>query len=296
MRAAVSFVTQDLGTAILVGREDRIQQTAAANGIDLKDGIEIINARISTRNAAYTQFLYEKLQRNGYLQRDCQRLINNDRNTFAASMVALGDADAMVTGVTRNYSAALSEIRRVISDKPGHRAIGISIVIARGRTVMVADTAIHEMPTAEELADIAVEAAGAARRLGYTPRVALLAFSTFGNPESERSERVREAVQILDRRRVDFEYDGEMGADVALNPEIMAAYPFCRLSGPANVLVMPAFHSAAIATKMLQELGGSTVIGPLIIGLDRAVQIAPINVRDSDLVNMATLAAFGIGG
>ncbi|MCA4922848.1 MAG: NADP-dependent malic enzyme, partial [Methylobacterium sp.] len=149
---------------------------------------------------------------------------------------------------------------------------------------------------AEELADIAVEAAGAARRLGYTPRVALLAFSTFGNPESERSERVREAVEILDRRRVDFEYDGEMGADVALNPEIMAAYPFCRLSGPANVLVMPAFHSAAIATKMLQELGGSTVIGPLIIGLDRAVQIAPINVRDSDLVNMATLAAFGIGG
>ncbi|MCA3644270.1 MAG: NADP-dependent malic enzyme [Methylobacterium sp.] len=296
MRAAVSFVTQDLGTAILVGREDRIQQTAAQNGIDLKGGIEIINARISTRNAAYTQFLYEKLQRNGYLQRDCQRLINNDRNTFAASMVTLGDADAMVTGVTRNYSAALSEIRRVIADKPGHRAIGVSLVLARGRTVMVADTAIHEMPTAEELADIAVEAAGAARRLGYTPRVALLAFSTFGNPESERSERVREAVEILDRRRVDFEYDGEMGADVALNPEIMAAYPFCRLSGPANVLVMPAFHSAAIATKMLQELGGSTVIGPLIIGLDRAVQIAPINVRDSDLVNMATLAAFGIGG
>ncbi|MBN8533292.1 MAG: NADP-dependent malic enzyme [Rhizobiales bacterium] len=296
IRAAVSFVTQGLGTAILVGREERIQNMAEQAGIDLKDGIEIHNARLSTRNAAYTQFLYERLQRRGYLLRDCQRLINNDRNTFAASMVALGDADAMVTGLTRNYSAALSEIRRVINDKPGHRAIGVSLVLARGRTVLVADTAIHEMPSAEELADIAVEAAGAARRLGYTPRVALLAFSTFGNPEAERSERVREAVQILDRRRVDFEYDGEMGADVALNPEIMAAYPFCRLSGPANVLVMPAYHSAAIATKMLQELGGSTVIGPLIVGLDRPVQIAPINVRDSDLVNMATLAAFGIGG
>jgi malate dehydrogenase (oxaloacetate-decarboxylating)(NADP+) len=296
IRAAVSFVTQGLGTAILVGREERIQNMAEQAGIDLKDSIEIHNARLSTRNAAYTQFLYERLQRRGYLVRDCQRLINNDRNTFAASMVALGDADAMVTGLTRNYSAALSEIRRVINDKPGHRAIGVSLVLARGRTVLVADTAIHEMPSAEELADIAVEAAGAARRLGYTPRVALLAFSTFGNPEAERSERVREAVQILDRRRVDFEYDGEMGADVALNPEIMAAYPFCRLSGPANVLVMPAYHSAAIATKMLQELGGSTVIGPLIVGLDRPVQIAPINVRDSDLVNMATLAAFGIGG
>lgn len=296
IRAAVSFVTQGLGTAILVGREERIQNMAEQAGIDLKDGIEIHNARLSTRNAAYTQFLYERLQRRGYLLRDCQRLINNDRNTFAASMVALGDADAMLTGLTRNYSAALSEIRRVINDKPGHRAIGVSVVLSRGRTVLVADTAIHEMPSAEELADIAVEAAGAARRLGYTPRVALLAFSTFGNPEAERSERVREAVQILDRRRVDFEYDGEMGADVALNPEIMAAYPFCRLSGPANVLVMPAYHSAAIATKMLQELGGSTVIGPLIVGLDRPVQIAPINVRDSDLVNMATLAAFGIGG
>ncbi|CAN1485103.1 SfcA Malic enzyme [Rhabdaerophilaceae bacterium] len=296
IRAAVSFVTQGLGRAVLVGREERINQTALAAGIDLKDGIEIHNARLSTRNGAYTQFLYEQLQRQGYLLRDCQRLINTDRNTFAASMVALGDADAMVTGVTRNYSAALSEIRRVIKDKPGHRAIGVSVVLARGRTVLVADTAIHEMPGAEELADIAIEAAGAARRLGYTPRVALLAFSTFGNPEAERSERVREAVSILNTRRVDFEYDGEMGADVALNPEIMAAYPFCRLSGPANVLVMPAFHSAAIATKMLQELGGSTVIGPLLVGLDRPVQIAPINVRDSDLVNMATLAAFGIGG
>jgi len=296
IRAAVSFASQGLGIPVLVGREERVQAAAKAAGIDLRDGVEVHNARLSTRNASYAQFLYERLQREGYLFRDCQRLINNDRNAFAASMVALGDADAMITGVTRNYSAALADIRRVINDKPGHCAIGISLVLARGRTVLVADTAIHEMPDAEELAGIAIEAAGAARRLGYKPRVALLAFSTFGNPSSERSERVREAVKLLDHRRVDFEYDGEMGADVALNPEIMAAYPFCRLSGPANVLVMPAFHSAAIATKMLQELGGSTVIGPLLLGLDRAVQIVPIGARDSDIVNMATLAAFGVGG
>ncbi|MCZ8182751.1 MAG: NADP-dependent malic enzyme [Beijerinckiaceae bacterium] len=296
IRAAVSFVTQGLGTAVLVGREERVKAAAESAGIELKPGIEIHNARVSTRNSSYAQFLYERLQREGYLFRDCQRLINNDRNHFAASMVALGDADAMITGVTRNYSAALADIRKVIDVKPGHTAIGMSLVLARGRTVVVADTAVHEMPTAEELAGIAIEAAGAARRLGYQPRVALLAFSTFGNPGAERSERVREAVKLLDRQRVDFEYDGEMGADVALNPEIMSAYPFCRLSGPANVLVMPAFHSAAIATKMLQELGGSTVIGPLLVGFDRAVQIVPINAKDSDLVNMATLAAFGVGG
>ncbi|MCZ8187124.1 MAG: NADP-dependent malic enzyme [Beijerinckiaceae bacterium] len=296
IRAAVSFVTQGLGHAVLVGREERVKAAAESAGIELKPGIEIHNARMSTRNSSYAQFLYERLQREGYLFRDCQRLINNDRNHFAASMVALGDADAMITGVTRNYSAALADIRKVIDVKPGHTAIGMSLVLARGRTVVVADTAVHEMPTAEELAGIAIEAAGAARRLGYQPRVALLAFSTFGNPGAERSERVREAVKLLDRQRVDFEYDGEMGADVALNPEIMSAYPFCRLSGPANVLVMPAFHSAAIATKMLQELGGSTVIGPLLVGFDRAVQIVPINAKDSDLVNMATLAAFGVGG
>jgi malate dehydrogenase (oxaloacetate-decarboxylating)(NADP+) len=296
IRAAVSYVTQGLGIAILVGREERVRDAAAAAGIELKQGVEIHNARLSTRNTSYAEFLYERLQREGYLFRDCQRLINNDRNHFAASMIALGDADAMITGVTRNYSAAMTDIRKVIDVKPGHRAIGMSLVLSRGRTVVVADTAVHDMPNAEELAGIATEAAGAARRLGYQPRVALLSFSTFGNPTSERSEKIREAVKLLDQRRVDFEYDGEMGADVALNPEIMANYPFCRLSGPANVLVMPAYHSAAIATKMLQELGGSTVIGPLLVGLDRAVQIVPMSAKDSDIVNMATLAAYGVGG
>ena len=280
IRAAYSFVTQGLGTAILVGREDRVRETAHQTGLDLGEkGIEIHNARLSQRNALYAQFLYERLQRRGFLFRDCQRMINQDRNTFAAAMVAQGDADAMVTGVTRNFSIALEDVRRVIDDKPGHRVIGVSLVLARGRPVVVADTAITEMPDAEDLAQIAVEAAGVARRLGYEPRVALLAFSNFGHPPGERTLRVQEAVRILDEKRVDFEYDGEMNADVALNRELMAAYPFCRLSDVANVLVMPAFHSAAISTKMLQELGGATVIGPLIVGLEKPVQIVNLGAR-----------------
>ena len=172
--------------------------------------------------------------------------------------------------------------------------IGVSIVISRDRTVLVADTAITEMPTARQLSEIAIEAAGVGRRLGYEPRVALLAFSTFGHPPGERSLKVREAVRILDGRRVDFEYDGEMAADVALNPAAMALYPFCRLTGPANVLVMPAIHSASISTKLLQEIGGATVIGPLLVGLEKSVQICPIGAKMSDIVNMAAMAAYDI--
>lgn len=298
IRAAISFVNQGLGKAILVGREERILETAAQAGIDIegREGIEIHNARLSSRNSTYAQFLYERLQRKGFLFRDCQRLINQDRNHFAASMVALGDADAMVTGATRNYSTALADVRHVIDAKPGHRVIGVSLCLARGHNVLVADTAIHEMPSAQEIAEIAIETAGVARRLGYEPRVALLSFSTFGHPRAERAEKIQEAVQILDDMRVDFEYDGEMSADVALSRDVMAQYPFCRLTGPANVLVMPAFHSASISTKMLQELGGAMVMGPLIVGLDKPVQIVSLGATDNDIVNMAALAAYNIGG
>jgi malate dehydrogenase (oxaloacetate-decarboxylating)(NADP+) len=298
IRAAISFVNQGLGTAILVGREDRVRETAEGAGIDLegREGVEIHNARLSHRNSVYAQFLYERLQRRGFLFRDCQRMINQDRNHFAASMVALGDADAMVTGVTRNYSTALNDVRHVIDAKPGHRVIGLSLCLARGRTVLVADTAITEMPGGQDLAEIAIEAAGVARRLGHEPRVALLAFSTFGQPPGERAEKVQAAVRILDTMRVDFEYDGDIAADVALNRELMAQYPFCRLTGPANVLVMPAFHSASISTKMLEALGGATVLGPLIVGLDKPIQIVSLGSTDADLVNMAALAGFNIGG
>ncbi|WP_431190533.1 NADP-dependent malic enzyme [Bauldia litoralis] len=296
IRAAASFVHNRLGTAILIGREDIVRGTAERAGIDISDGIEIYNARVSRRNADYADYLYSRLQRRGFLFRDCQRLANTDRNAFGACMVALGDADAMVSGVTRNYATVLDDVRQAIDPKPGHRIIGVSIVLARGRTLLVADTALHEMPSAEELAEIAEEAAGVSRRLGYEPRVAFLAYSTFGQPEGERARKVRDAVRILDGKRVDFEYDGEMAADVALSQSAMAPYPFCRLSGPANVLVMPAWHSASISTKLLQELGGSTVIGPLLVGFDKPVQIVPLGARDSDIVNMAALAAFKLGG
>ncbi|MBJ6132439.1 NADP-dependent malic enzyme [Ochrobactrum sp. Q0168] len=293
MRAAVSYVNQGLGTAILVGRDERIKDTAKAAGMDIeRPGIEIINARLSSRNSAYADYLYEKLQRKGYLTRDCHRLINNDRNHFAACMVALGDADGMVTGVTRNYATGLDDVRRVVDSKPGHRVVGVSIALCRGRTVFIADTAVHEKPTADELADIAVEAAGMARRMGYVPRVALPAFSTFGHMGGETSARIQEAVRILHTRHVDFEFDGEMSADVALNPKLMEQYPFIRLSGPANVIVTPDNHSASIAADMLQELGGATIIGPLLVGLDKPAQIVSIGAKDSDIVNMAAIAAY----
>src|SRR6516164_5566607 len=296
IRAAASFVHQGLGTAFLVGREDRVRATAAALGVELGGGIEMINAALSKRNDVYANYLYERLQRKGFLQRDCHRLVNQDRNHFAACMVALGDADAMVTGVTRNFSVALDDVRRVIDAKPGHRVIGVSLVLARGRMVLVADTAVTELPDAEVLAEIAIEAASVARQLGYEPRLALLAFSTFGHPPGERAAHVQAAVRILDQRRVDFEYDGDMAADVALNMELREVYPFCRLSGPANVLIMPAFHSASISTKLLEVLGGATVIGPILVGLDRPVQIVPLSANDTQLANMAALAAFNVSG
>ncbi|WP_420334808.1 NADP-dependent malic enzyme [Roseibium sp.] len=295
IRAAAAFAAQGLGEAILIGREDEIASMAHQAGVDIdRPGISVQNARLSDRNADYAQYLYGRLQRRGYLLRDCQRMVNNDRNYWGAIMVARGDADAMVTGLTRNYSVALDTVKATIDPKPGHRVIGVSLALVRGRNVVIADTAVIDMPNSEELADIAEEAAHVARKLGYEPRVAMLAYSTFGHPRGERSEKVIEAVKILDRRRVDFEYDGDMAADVALNMDRMAAYPFCRLSGPANVLVMPAFHSASISTKMLQELGGATVIGPLLTGFDKSIQILPIGAKDSDIVNMAAIAAYNV--
>jgi malate dehydrogenase (oxaloacetate-decarboxylating)(NADP+) len=294
IRAANSFAAAGLGHAILIGRESEIEKTLAAHGLELHEHVEIHNARVSDRNIDYANYLYDRLQRNGFLFRDCQRMANQDRNVFAACMVALGDADAVVTGLTRNFSVALDNVRRAIDNRPGHRPIGVSIVLVRGRTVFIADTSINELPTAEELADIAQEAAGVARRFGYEPRVAFLSYSTFGYPRGERAEYVRNAVAVLDRRNVDFEYDGEMAADVALSKEAMALYPFCRLGGPANVLVMPAAHSASISTRMLQQLGGVTVVGPLLTGLDKPVQIASMSATASDIVNLAAIASYDI--
>ena len=257
-------------------------------------GLEIINPQEAPNAPRYADRLYTRLQRRGVLHRDCTRMVARDRNIFAASMVEAGDADTMLTGYTRNYSVALSDIRQVLGTQRGQRVIGVSMILSRGRTVFVADTNVHDMPTSVECADIAQMAAGVARRMGFEPRVAMLAYSTFGYPTGERSEVQREAVRILESRDVDFEFDGEMAADVALDPAAMALYPFCRLKGPANVLVMPAIHSASISTKMLQQIGGATVIGPLLVGLEKPVQICPIGAKMSDIVNMAALAAYDI--
>ena len=295
-RAANVFLKQGLGTPILIGREERVEAAFTNAGVKLGDRFERHNARISNRADEYADFLYGRLQRKGYLRRDCQRLVQTDRNVFGACMVALGHADAIVTGVTRNWTNAYENVRHVLDAKPGRRVMGITMIISNGRPVLVADTSVTDMPTAVDLADIAVEAAKVARRLGYEPKVAMLAYSTFGHPRGERSDRVREAVEILDQRRVDFEYDGDMGADVALNLEARKLYPFCRLSAEANVLIMPAFHSASIATKMLKELGGATVIGPMLVGLSHSAQIVSLGAKDSDIVNMAALAGFDISG
>jgi malate dehydrogenase (oxaloacetate-decarboxylating)(NADP+) len=294
IRAANSYASAGLGSAILIGREEVIAATLKASGIELNEHVEILNARLSDRNVDYANYLYGRLQRDGMLYRDCQRLANQDRNVFGACMVALGDADAMVTGLTRNYSLALDNIRRAIDVRKGHRPIGVSMALVRGRTVFIADTSVHELPTAQELADIAQEAAGVARKFGYEPRVALLSYSTFGYPKGERAAYVKEAVEILAERGVDFEFDGEMAADVALSREAMALFPFCRLTGPANVLVMPAAHSASISTKMLQQLGGVTVIGPLLTGIAGSVQIASMSATTNDIVNLAAIAAFDL--
>lgn len=292
IRAALVYHSSGYGTPILVGREDRIRDTMKQMGLASPEGLEIHNARLSHQNQRYTDFLYKRLQRKGALYRDCQRMVNQNRNVFAACMVACGDADAVVTGTTRSYAASLEDITHAIDAKPGCRAFGLTVLLTRGKTVFVADTTVHELPSPEELADIAVQAAAKARQMGQEPRVALLSFSNFGNPMRERAQRVRDAVALLDKRKVEFEYDGEMGADVALNHTLMRQlYPFCRLSGAANVLIMPALHTANVSAKLLTQLGGGTVIGPLLTGLTHSAQIVELGATVSDLVNMAALAA-----
>jgi malate dehydrogenase (oxaloacetate-decarboxylating)(NADP+) len=219
-------------------------------------------------------------------------MVNQNRNTFAACMVALGDADAVVTGLTRSFAVCFEEIAAVLPPKDGETAMGLTTIVARDRTVLMADTHVHEVPTSEELADIACSAANAAKRMGYEPKVALLSYSNFGNPNWDSAERVRSAVRILDSRKVDFEYDGDMTADVALDDELRKRlYPFARLSGPANVLVMPALQSANISAKLLKTLGGANVIGPSLMGLAKSAQIVPMGATVSEIVNLAALAA-----
>ena len=293
IRAALAFRADGLGHPILIGREDVVADALRNLGHESTLGLEIHNARLSDHNARYREYLYARLQRQGYLERDCQRMVNQDRNVFSACMVALGDADAMVTGLTRSFRVSFDGVTRAIGPaNDGSRVIGVTGILSRDHTVIIADTLVHEVPTPDELAEIAVQAAGAARSLGLEPRVAFLSYSTFGNPAMPATERVSQAVALLDKRSVDFEYEGDMSADVALDHDLMKRlYPFARLSGPANVLVMPALHSANISAKLLQKMAGGTVIGPMLLGLEKPVQVVQMGASVGEVVNMAALAA-----
>jgi malate dehydrogenase (oxaloacetate-decarboxylating)(NADP+) len=293
LRAAAAFREGGYGTPVLVGRDD-VHDRLRALGVKDVESYEVHNSRTSTLVPQMVDFLYKRLQRRGYLRRDCERMINQDRNIFGAVLLQLGEADAMITGVTRTYAQTMREVRKVIDVEAGRTAFGIHVMVGQTHTVFMADTTINERPTAEELADIAEQTVAVARRMGHEPRVAFLSYSTFGNPEGRWLENLRAAVDVLDRRQVSFEYEGEMAPDVALNPRQLANYPFARLSGPANVLIMPGLQSANISAKLLRELGGDAVIGPMLVGLEKPVQIAPMTSTASELVTLAVLAAGGI--
>ena len=293
LRAAIAFKDGGSGTPVLVGRED-VYDRLKALGVSDPESYELHNSRNSPLVPAMVEFLYKRLQRRGYLRRDVERMINQDRNIFGAVLLQLGEADAMITGITRTYAHTMREVRRVIDPEPGRTPFGIHLMVGQSHTVFMADTTINERPSAEELADIAEQTALVARRMGHEPRVAFLSYSTFGNPEGRWLENLRDAVKVLDERKVGFEYEGEMAPDVALNPKQLANYPFARLSGPANVLIMPGLQSANISAKLLRELGGDSVIGPMLVGMEKSVQIAPMTSTASELVTLAVLAAGGI--
>ena len=293
IRAAMAFRNAGYGEPILVGREHRIRETIEKLGLEGAEDIPVTNAKVSDHNEQYIDFLYKKLQREGALRRDCQRMVNLDRNVFGACMVLKGHADAMVTGVTRSFQPSFDQVTRVISPRKGKDFLATSMIVSRGRTVFIGDVSVHERPNSEQIADIAEAIAGKARQMGHTPRVAILSFTNFGSPQSDITAEARRAIEILDKRKPDFEYDGEMSADVALDYELMKSrYPFCRLSGPANILVMPGLHSANIAFELIQNLTEGSVIGPIMLGAEKPFQVVQMGASVNDLVQAAALAAY----
>jgi malate dehydrogenase (oxaloacetate-decarboxylating)(NADP+) len=294
LRAAIAFRDGGYGIPVLVGRED-VYDRLKALGVDDPHSFEVYNSRNYPGVPELAERLYNRLQRRGYLQREIERTVNQDRNTFAALLLEAGEADVMITGVTRTFAQNLRQILRVLDPKPGVTPFGIHIMVGQSYTVFIADTTVTERPSAEQLVEIAIQTAGVARRMGQEPRVAFLSYSFFGNPEGTYLERIRDAVKLMDQRDdVDFEYEGEMPPDVALNPQLHRVYPFSRLTGPANVLVMPGLQTANISAKLLRELGGDAVIGPVLVGMKQQIQVAPMTATASDLVTLAVLGAGGI--
>ncbi len=296
LRAAIQFKDFGYGTPVLVGRTQGVLDLLTELGVSDPDAYEIHNSAVSPLVPEMVTYLYEKLKRRGYMERDVKRMVNQDRNVFASLLIALGHGDAMITGMTRTFAQSMKEVRKVLEPKAGHLPFGIHLMVAKNYTVFLADTTVNERPSAEDLAHIAKETAAVARRMGHEPRVAFLSYSTFGNPYGRWLDTVRGAVAILDAEDPGFEYEGEMAPDAALNPKVMAKYPFCRLSGPANVLIMPGLQSANISAKLLRELAGNAVIGPMLIGMEKPVQIAAMTSIAPDILTLAVLAAAGIVG
>jgi malate dehydrogenase (oxaloacetate-decarboxylating)(NADP+) len=294
LRAAIQFREGGYGTPVLVGRQE-VYDRLRALGVQDAESFEVHNSVNSPLVPRMVDMLYSRLQRRGYLRRDCERMVNRERNVFGALLIEMGEADAMITGTTRTYSQTMRELNLVIGKKEGRTPFGVHVLVGQSHTVFMADTTVNERPTAEELAEIAISTARVARRMGHEPRVAFLSYSTFGNPWGNWLDPIRGAVAILDARDdIDFEYEGEMAPDVALNPRVAANYPFSRLSGPANVLVMPGLQSANLSSKLLRELGGDSVIGPMLVGMDHPVQVATMGANASELLTLAVLAAGGI--
>jgi len=296
LRAAIQYRDFGYGTPVLVGRTQAVRDKLAELGVEHPGAFEIQNSADSSLVPQMVDYLYKRLQRRGYTERDVRRMVNQDRNTFASLLLALGHGDAMITGVTRTFAQSMREIARVLDPKPGQIPFGIHLMIGKNYTVFLADTTINERPSAAELAHIARETAAVARRLGHEPRVAFLSYSTFGNPPGKWLENIRDAVQILDAEEPGFEYEGEMAPDAALNERVMELYPFMRLTGPANVLVMPGLQSANLSAKLLRELAGNATIGPMLIGMDKPVQIAAMTSSAPDVLTLAVLAAAGVVG
>ena len=291
LRAAIAFREAGYGTPVLVGREE-VYDLLKELGVDDPKSYEVLNSRNSPLVGRAVDYIYAKHQRHGLLRREVERMVNQDRNYFAAAMLALGEADAMITGTTRPFSQSLRQVRQVIDDEKDAVPFGINLIVSGNRTVLIADTAVTERPDARQFAAIAMRSAGFARRMGLEPRIAFISYTTFGNPPGSHIEELRDAVKLLDSINTDFEYEGEMGPDVALNYEMQRRYyPFSRLSGPANVLVMPGLQSASLSSKLIKKLGGESVLGPFILGLELPVQIAPMTASASDLVTLAVLAA-----
>ena len=296
LKAAIAFKNSNLGTPIIVAKEKVVKERLKEIGYGENFDIEIVNSTKKDKREKYVNFLFKKLQREeGLLERDCDRMVRNDRVIWGSCMVACGDADAMVTGNTRRYAQSLLKIKKVVEPRPGEIMFGLNMVVNKGKTVFIGDTSVHEYPTSEQLAEIAISAARVVRLFGFDPKVAFLSHSTFGQPLTSRTKHIRDAVEILKNKEVDFKFDGDMQPDVALNNEYADLYPFSEIVGKANILIMPGQHSATISHKMMKSLGGAKVIGPLLIGLGQPIEIAPLRSSTSDILNLASVAAYSAG-